>query len=136
MVREIVKDEKFLSLPSFPCLFPAKGLYDDLKDTLKAHEGTCLGLASNMIGERKRALAFFDEDRIRVMFNPVILSSSKEYETEEGCLSLKGVRKTKRFGYIEVLFKDWKGREMCSSFSNLSAQIIQHEIDHMNGILI
>ena len=121
MVREIVKDVEFLSKPSSDCSFPSRKLFEDLRDTLLSHKGTCLGLAANMIGVRKRALALFIEDSVKVMFNPVIVSSSDPYDTEEGCLSLEGVRKTTRFEFIELLYFDWKGREKISTFSSLEA---------------
>ena len=89
-----------------------------------------------MIGIQKRALAFFDGENVKVMFNPLLVSVSSEYETKEGCLSLEGERKTKRYDEIEVLYFDWRGRERMSSFFSLEAEVIQHEIDHMNGILI
>ena len=136
MVREIVKDVEFLSKPSSDCSFPSRELFEDLRDTLLSHKGTCLGLAANMIGVRKRALALFIEDSVKVIFNPVIVSSSDTYDTEEGCLSLEGERKTKRFKFIQLLYFDWKGREKFSIFSSLEAEVIQHEIDHMNGIII
>lgn len=136
MVRDIIRDEAFLSLPSQDCTFPDKKLFDDLKDTLRFHKDRCLGLAANMIGERKRALALYIEDSIKVMFNPTILSALDDYETEEGCLSLDGVRKTKRYETIQVLYFDWRGREKISLFNGISAEVIQHEMDHMNGILI
>ena len=111
MVREIVKDVEFLSKPSSDCSFPSRELFEDLRDTLLSHKGTCLGLAANMIGVRKRALALFIEDSVKVIFNPVIVSSSDTYDTEEGCLSLEGERKTKRFEFIQLLYFDWKVKE-------------------------
>ena len=89
-----------------------------------------------MIGVRKRALALFIDDSVNVMFSPQIVSSFGPYDTEEGCLSLEGVRKAKRFESIELIYFDWKGRERVSTFSSLTAEVIQHEIDHMNGIII
>lgn len=136
MVREIIRDEGFLSLPSSPCSFPNRSLFVDLRDTLESHKDHCLGIAANMIGERKRAIALFVDGNIRVMFNPEIISKKGEYETEEGCLSLQGKRKTRRFMDIEVLYFDYKGREMISSFSHLESEVVQHEMDHLEGILI
>ena len=136
MVRDIVKDRVFLSQPSRDCTFPCRDLYDDLKDTLLFHKNRSLGIAANMIVIQKRALAFFDGENVKVMFNPLLVSVSGEYETKEGCLSLEGERKTKRYDEIEVLYFDWRGRERMSSFFSLEAEVIQHEIDHMNGILI
>ena len=118
MVRDIVKDRVFLSQPSRDCTFPCRELYDDLKDTLLFHKNRSLGIAANMIGIQKRALAFFDGENVK------------------GCLSLEGERKTKRYNEIEVLYFDWRGREKMSTFFSLEAEVIQHEIDHMNGILI
>ena len=136
MIRDIVRDEEYLSKPSCDCSFPDRELFEDLRDTLLFHKGSCLGLAANMIGVRKRALALFIDDSVKVMFNPQIVSSFGPYDIEEGCLSLEGVRKTKRFESIELIYFDWKGRERVSTFSSLTAEVIQHEIDHMNGIII
>ena len=136
MVREIVRNESFLSLPSLNCDFPCFSLYSDLKDTLESKKDFCIGIAANMIGERKRAMAVIIEGRVKVMFNPVILSGSGEYEAEEGCLSLEGKRKARRYETIELLYSDYKGREKVSLFSSVEAEAIQHEMDHMDGILI
>ena len=95
MVRDIVKDRVFLSQPSMDCTFPCRELYDNLKDTLLFYKSRSLGIAANMIGIQKRALAFFDGENVKVMFNPLLVSVSSEYETKEGCLSLEGERKTK-----------------------------------------
>ena len=108
----------------------------DLRDTLKANHERCVGMAANMIGYRKRiiivSMGFMDV----VMVNPVILQRSQPYETEEGCLSLDGVRKTKRFRKIKVQYQDESFQKHTQDYEGEIAQIIQHEIDHCNGILI
>ena len=111
-------------------------LAKDLKDTLAAHRTECVGMAANMIGVLKRAIVFDDEGRAPVMFNPEIISSSDPYETEEGCLSLSGTRKTKRFRIIKVRFRDESFRVRERVLVGWTAQIVQHEIDHCSGILI
>lgn len=111
----------------------------DLKDTLDAHRNGCVGMAANMIGVSKRIIAFVDEDfggRIFVMFNPTITAKDGAYDASEGCLSLKGERRTVRFQRIEVTYADRKFRERHATFTGFTAQIIQHEIDHCEGIII
>ena len=136
MVREIVHDPVFLSQKSSPATEEDLGIAEDLLDTLKANLDRCVGLAANMIGERKRIIAFCNGPLLAVMLNPRILSKSGEYETEEGCLSLAGVRKTKRYKTIKVSWQDTGMKERISTLNGFSAQIVQHEIDHCNGILI
>lgn len=111
----------------------------DLKDTLDAHRNGCVGMAANMIGVSKSIIAFVDEDfggRIFVMFNPTITAKDGAYDASEGCLSLKGERRTVRFQRIEVSYADRKFRERHATFTGFTAQIIQHEIDHCEGIII
>ena len=111
----------------------------DLKETLAAHREECVGMAANMIGEPKRVIAFVDEglgSAITVMFNPQITAADGEYDACEGCLSLHGERHTPRFRRIEVDYTTRKGRARHATFTDWTAQIIQHEIDHCNGVLI
>lgn len=136
MVREIVHDPIFLAQKSVPATAADAGIADDLMDTLKVNAERCVGMAANMIGEAKCIIVFCDEGNYVEMFNPVILRAQAPYETEEGCLSLSGVRKTKRYQKIKV---QWQTRDMqqrVKNFSGWSAEIIQHELDHCGGVLI
>ena len=108
----------------------------DLLETLTAHADGCVGMAANMIGVSKRIIAVETEDGYRVLFNPVILKKSGPYAAEEGCLSLEGTRKTKRWQTIKVQYETADGKPRIQTFSGWTAQIIQHEIDHCDGILI
>lgn len=110
----------------------------DLQDTLASHAEECVGMAANMIGVNKRIIAFQDDslNRIVVMFNPQIIQQNGEYTTEEGCLSLQGLRATTRFQDITVQYADADFKEKIARYSGWTAQIIQHEIDHCSGILI
>lgn len=105
-------------------------------DTLQANAGRCVGMAANMIGERKRIIAVAAGKSYLVLLNPVIIKKQQPYETEEGCLSLTGTRQTIRYEKIEVEFQDVRMRWQCEKFSGLTAQIIQHECDHLEGIII
>ena len=136
MIREICKDEKFLSQKAEPATAADLGVAQDLLDTLAAHKDGCVGMAANMIGSNKRIIAFDEEGSYRLMFNPVIVKQSGAYEAEEGCLSLNGTRKTKRFQTIKVQWQNEKFQTRLKTFSGWTAQIIQHEIDHCEGILI
>ncbi len=131
-------DEKFLSVPSTDCTEEDKFLYDDLMDTLKEYSNRCVGMAANMIGFQKNAIIFREEDgSYTVMFNPQIVSTSEEsYTTEEGCLSLEGQRKTRRYKSIEVMFLNKNFRQKIRTLEGFTAQIVQHEIDHTQGRLI
>lgn len=129
-------DEAFLSEASLPATVMDLYLVKDLKETLSAHADSCVGMAANMAGVKKRAIVFDDGYTYRVMFNPEIIRASGEYEAEEGCLSLPGERRTKRFRKITVKFRDENFQEKTENFRDFTAQIIQHEIDHTNGILI
>ncbi len=108
----------------------------DLLDTLTANREACVGMAANMIGVKKRIIVFDNNGVLMTMLNPEIVKCSGEYETEEGCLSLSGVRKTKRYQLITVKFQDAKLKWQEQSFFGWTAQIIQHEVDHCNGVLI
>lgn len=138
MIREIVKDQMFLSQKSKECTIEDIVIESDLMDTLSYHQKECVGMAANMIGYLKKAIIFYDEKEKRniVMFNPTIISCKDEYETEEGCLSLPGKRKTKRYKTITVSFQNRKFEVKKKTYHDFTAQIIQHEIDMTNGILI
>ena len=136
MVREITKDIFFLGQKSEPATEADIQTGRDLQDTLKAHRAECVGMAANMIGVAKRIIAFESEDGYLVMFNPVILKKSGPYETEEGCLSLTGTRKTKRWQTIKVQWQNEKFQPRIKTFSGWTAEIIQHELDHCDGIII
>lgn len=136
MVRPIMKDPIFLAQPSAPATAEDLPVGQDLLDTLAAHADGCVGMAANMIGVCKRIIAFDNEGTYMVMFNPVIVRQSGPYEAEEGCLSLSGVRKTKRFQTIKVQWQNEKFQTRLKTFTGWTAEIIQHEIDHCEGILI
>lgn len=136
MVKEIVRDVIFLAQKSSVAVKEDVSVREDLLDTLRANSDRCVGLAANMIGVLKRVIAVNDGGKLMVMFNPVILKSSKQFETEEGCLSLDGARSTKRFETIKVEFFNEKFQKRIKTFSGFTAQIIQHEIDHCDGIII
>lgn len=136
MVREIMHDIFFLNQKSESALPADKQVALDLLDTLKAHEEECVGMAANMIGVRKNIIAVNIGFANLVMFNPVILKKSGAFETEEGCLSLSGVRKTTRYQDIEVEYQDLNFIKKRQKFTGWTAQIIQHECDHLQGILI
>lgn len=136
MIRPIMTNEFFLSQPSDLASTADEAVCDDLLDTLEFHRDRCVGMAANMIGVRKRIIVFDDSGKQRVMFNPEIVESEGEYEAEEGCLSLKGVRRTRRYRRITVLYRDRDFVEHKERFAGFTAQIIQHEIDHCDGILI
>ena len=136
MVREIMKDVFFLSQKSLPATPDDLPVARDLLDTLEANKNGCVGMAANMIGVSKRIIAFDNEGTYAVMFNPEIIRKSGPYETEEGCLSLTGVRRTKRWQSIKVQYQNEKFQTRLKSFSGWTAQIIQHEIDHCDGIVI
>lgn len=136
MIRDIVRDMFFLAQKSEPAAAKDKKIAADLLDTLQANSERCVGMAANMIGERKRIIAIVVGKGYLVMLNPVIVKKEAPYETEEGCLSLDGVRPVTRYARIEVEFQDVKLRRHRESFDGFTAQIIQHECDHLEGILI
>lgn len=136
MIRPIMKNEFFLQQPSDPATPADLPVAHDLLDTLAAHTHECVGMAANMIGVRKRIIVFSDDGAARVMINPEIVKAQGPYETEESCLSLAGVRPTKRFRSIRVRYLDISLEEHAETFSGFTAQIIQHEIDHCNGVVI
>ena len=136
MIREICRDETFLSQKAAPATADDLATAQDLLDTLTAHKDGCVGMAANMIGVNKRIIAFDNAGTYMVMFNPVIVRQSGPYEAEEGCLSLAGVRKTKRFQTIKVQWQNEKFQTRLKTFTGGTAELIQHEIDHCEGILI
>ncbi len=137
MVRELVHDPLFLGRKSIEAGPMDLTVAMDLLDTLRAHRQTCVGMAANMIGVCKRIIVFVEDGKESLMFNPQILKAEEPYETEEGCLSLLGgPRKTKRFRKIQVAFQTFDGKSHTKTYTDWTAQIIQHEIDHCNGILI
>ena len=136
MIRPIMKDIFFLNQRSEPATEADKQVAVDLLDTLKAHEEGCVGMAANMIGVRRRIIAFDNEGSYMVMFNPEIVKKSGAYEAEEGCLSLTGTRKTRRWQSIKVQYQNEKMQIRLKTFTGWTAQIIQHEIDHCEGIII
>ena len=137
MVREIVHDPILLGIPSTPAGKEDVQVAQDLLDTLAFHKDGCVGMTANMIGIHKRIIAFDNEGTYMVMFNPEIIKAEGPYETEEGCLSLLGgPRKTKRFRKIKVRYQTEQFQTRMKTYEGFTAQIIQHEIDHCNGILI
>ena len=136
MIREICKDETFLVQKAAPATADDLATAQDLLDTLTAHKDGCVGMAANMIGVCRRIIAFDNEGTYMVMFNPVIVRQSGPYEAQEGCLSLAGVRKTKRFQTIKVQWQNEQFQTRLKTFTGWTAEIIQHEIDHCEGILI
>ena len=136
MIREICRDETFLAQKAAPATADDLATAQDLLDTLTAHKDGCVGMAANMIGVCKRIIAFDNDGTYMVMFNPVIVRQSGPYEAQEGCLSLTGVRKTKRFQTVKVQWQNEKFQTRLKTFTGWTAEIIQHEIDHCEGILI
>ena len=136
MIREIMKDEEFLKIKSLPATPEDMPLAQDLLDTLEHHREGCVGMAANMIGVSRRVIVFDNEGEYMVMFNPEIIKKSGPYQTEEGCLSLSGVRNTRRWKSIKVKYQNMDFLPRFKTFTGWTAQIIQHEIDHCDGIII
>lgn len=137
MVRELVHDPILLARVSEPAVKEDWAIAQDLLETLIFHKEGCVGMAANMIGVTKRIIAFNDNGEYKIMLNPEIVKSSGEYETKEGCLSLLGdPRPTKRFEKIKVQYQTMDMKVRLKTYQGFTAQIIQHEIDHCNGILI
>ncbi len=136
MIRPIMKDPIFLSQKSAPATVLDLPVAQDLRDTLEAHRDGCVGMAANMIGVAKRIIIFDDNGSATVMLNPEIVKCSGAYETEEGCLSLTGTRKAKRFHSIKVQYQNEQFQTRLKTYTGFTAQIIQHEIDHLGGVLI
>lgn len=136
MIKPIVKDTFFLSQKSEPSTEKDAEVIKDLQDTLAAHREGCVGMAANMIGYKKRTIIVSMGFMDLIMNNPVILSKTDSYEVEEGCLSLLGTRKTMRYKEIEVEYEDINFKKQRQKFSGFTAQIIQHEMDHLEGVII
>ncbi len=136
MIRDICKDENFLARRGETAVPADLGIAQDLLDTLRAHKDGCVGMAANMIGVNKRIIAFDNEGTYTLMFNPVIVKHAGPYEVEEGCLSLTGTRKAKRYQTIKVRWQNEAFQTRLKTFTGWTAEIIQHEIDHCDGIII
>lgn len=136
MVRPIMRDPLFLSRPSDKATPADRAVIADLLDTLRAHQAECVGMAANMIGVSKNIIVFQDGGKYLEMFNPRIIRKIGSYETEEGCLSLSGTRKTTRYKTIKVEYETREFETNLKLYTDWTAQIIQHEIDHLSGILI
>ena len=136
MIREICRDEASLAGRAEPAAPEDRQTAADLLDTLEHHREGCVGMAANMIGVNKRIIAFDNEGTRMVMFNPEIIKKSGPYEAEEGCLSLTGTRRARRWRSIKVRWQNEQFQERIKTFTGWTAQIIQHEIDHCEGIII
>ena len=136
MIQPIMKDPIFLAQKSAPATKEDLQVAQDLLDTLTAHQDGCVGMAANMIGASKRIIAFDNEGKYMVMFNPEIVKRSEPYEAEEGCLSLPGTRKARRYRSIKVKYQNEQFQTRLKTFTGWTAQIIQHEIDQCSGVLI
>lgn len=136
MIKPIIRDVIFLAQKSIPATTEDLSVAEDLRDTLTANAERCVGMAANMIGVSKRIIIFDDYGEYVVMFNPEVLKFATPYETEEGCLSLDGVRKTKRYKSIKVKYQNEAFQTRIKTYTGWTAQIIQHELDHLEGIII
>lgn len=136
MIKPIVRDVIFLAQKSIPATPDDLPVAADLRDTLTANAEHCVGMAANMIGVSKRIIIFDNDGEYVVMFNPEFVKFSTPFETEEGCLSLDGVRKTKRYKTIKVKYRNEAFQTRIKTFTGWTAQIIQHEVDHCEGIII
>ena len=136
MICEICRDEGFLSQKAEAAGAKDLGTAQDLLDTLIAHKDGCVGMAANMIGVCKRIIAFDNEGKFEVMLNPEIIKQSGAYDAEEGCLSLDGTRKARRYRTIKVRWRNEKLQERIKTFTGFTAEVIQHEIDHCEGVII
>ena len=136
MIRDIVKDESFLSLKSTEATIEDLSIGLDLLDTLKSYSNSCVGMAANMIGVSKNIICIKDESAYILMFNAKILEAKEKYQIEEGCLCLEGTRNTSRYKNIKVKYKDQNFKTQIRSFRDFTAEIIQHELDHVEGKII
>ena len=138
MIRPIMKDQLFLALPSSPAEDTAQDreTAQDLLDTLQAHKDSCVGMAANMLGVSKCMIAFDNDGEYMLMYNPEIVKTAQPYSAEEGCLSLPGTRQTKRYKSIKVRYQNEDFQLRLKTFTGWTAQIIQHEIDHCNGVVV
>ena len=136
MIQPIMHDPLFLAQKSAPATPEDAPIARDLLETLTAHADGCVGMAANMIGEAVRIIVLDNEGEDILMFNPEILKREGEYQTEEGCLSLEGTRKTARFRKIRIRYQNEAFQTRIKTFQGFTAQIIQHECDHLEGIII
>ena len=136
MIKDIMKDVAFLSQKAEPATPEDLPVAQDLLDTLAANKERCVGMAANMIGVNKRIIVFDNEGTYMVMFNPEIIKCTGPYQAEEGCLSLDGTRPARRWQSIKVRYQNEKFQERFKTFTGWTAQIIQHEVDHCEGIII
>lgn len=136
MIRDICKDELFLARKAAPALPEDLPIAQDLLETLIAHKDGCVGMAANMIGVLRRIVAVDDGGKDLLLLNPEILRAQDPFEAEEGCLSLPGTRKVRRYGSIKVRYCNEKFQVRVRTFTGWTAQILQHEIDHCNGVLV
>ena len=136
MIRDICKDETFLAQKAEPATLDDLPIAADLLETLAYHKDGCVGMAANMIGVNRRIIVFDNEGKYMVMFNPEILKKSGPYDAEEGCLSLPGTRRARRWKSIKVRWQNERFQQRLKTFTGRTAQIIQHEIDHCEGIII
>lgn len=136
MIKPIVRDIIFLSQKAEPATRADRSVGIDLLDTLRANHERCVGMAANMIGVKKAVIVIHDGTEDMVMFNPVIVKKDGPYEAEEGCLSLDGLRRTTRYQRIDVVYYDMNGKKRKQRLRGFPAQICQHEMDHLEGILI
>lgn len=136
MIRPIMRSQAFLSQPAQPAGRQDAAVGQDLRETLAFHRDTCVGMAANMIGVCKAVIAIDDGGTVRVLYNPEIVSAAGPYTAQEGCLSLAGMRPAQRFKRIKVRYQDEALKVHTESFTGFTAQIIQHEVDHCNGIII
>lgn len=136
MIRDIMRDEAFLAQKAEPATLGDLPIAQDLLDTLAANQSRCVGMAANMIGVNKRIIVFDNEGEYMIMFNPEIIKKSDPYQAVEGCLSLLGVRPAKRWKSIKVKYQNEQFQVRLKTFTGWTAQIIQHEVDHCDGIVI
>ena len=136
MIKEIMRDETFLAQKAEPATPEVLPVAQDLLDTLEANKERCVGMAANMIGVNKRIIVFDNEGTYMVMFNPEIIKCSGPFQAEEGCLSLEGTRPARRWRSVKVRYQNEKFLERFKTFTGWTAQIIQHEVDHCEGIII
>ena len=136
MVKNIIRKEELLKIKSTDATIDDKYIIEELVDTLKFNSAHCVGMAANMIGYHKNIIVFYDNNKISVMVNPKITSKSGEYKAFEGCLSLDGIRPAVRYKSIKVVFLDENFIKKTKSYKDFTAQIIEHEMDHLNGIII
>lgn len=137
MVKNIIKDEEFLKRVSVDCSQSDSSLFIDLRDTLELNRKCCVGMAANMIGVSKNAIVFINEDeKLEIMVNPIIVKKEGEYKAKEGCLSLLGQRECIRYQKIKVEYLTTDFKKRIKTYTGFTAEIIQHEIDHLHGIII